>query len=70
MVADGSSVSVLVANVPVRAYVAGLPAPVFDLYPTFVPGNNTPLWGRSDFFRAFQAVGFDEVGQDLMLKTP
>lgn len=66
-VADGSSVSVLVANVPVTAHVAGLPAPVFEVCPSFVPGNNLPLWGRHDFFRAFKAVGFNEARQQLLL---
>lgn len=69
-VADGSSVAVLVANVPVRAYVAGLPDPVFDVCPMFVPGNNMPLWGRSDFFNAFETVGFEEATKHLTLTVP
>jgi hypothetical protein len=66
-VADGTTTPVWNAKKPASAYVVGLPDPVFELYPTFVQGNNvTPLWGRADFFQIF-TVGFDEPNQRLTL---
>jgi hypothetical protein len=68
--ADGSSVSVWVANVPVTAYVVGLPELPFEVCPTFVPGADHALWGRTDFFKAFEGVAFEEAGQRFALTVP
>lgn len=66
-VADGSTTSVWNATKPSRAFIVGLPQPVFDLFPTFVPGNAvTPLWGRADFFQVF-GIGFEEALQRFTL---
>jgi hypothetical protein len=66
-VADGSQASVWQATKPATAFVIGLPQPVFEITPTFVPGNNVmTLWGRADFFRAF-VVGFNEIAQQITL---
>lgn len=68
-VADGTTTPVLNAKKPAPAYGVGLPEPRFELYPTFIQGNNvTPLWGRADFFRVF-TVGFDEPNQRLTLSV-
>ncbi len=51
-----------------EAHVVGLTDHVFELRPSFVEGNEIPLWGRGDFFLAFQPT-FDEVAQEFSL-TP
>ena len=65
----GGTMQLWKAKQPSRAIIVGLPQPVFDLWPTFVQGNQTPLWGRADFFRAF-GIGFDESNQRFSLSVP
>jgi len=65
-VADGSTVSVWHASAPSQAFISGLPDPVFDLLPTFVPGIPPVLFGREDFFQTF-GVAFNEVRRQFTL---
>lgn len=65
-VANGSSTSGWSAKRPVRAAVVGLADVEFELLPLFVPGNAPPLWGRLDFFMAFN-VGFEESAKHFTL---
>lgn len=50
----------LQSTVPIGACVAGLPEKRFELFPVFVQGARNVLWGRADFFKAFESVGFLE----------
>jgi hypothetical protein len=59
-------VEALQATVPITAYVLGLSSMTFELMPLFIR-DCQPLWGRSDFFRAFRSVAFDEGTPQLVL---
>jgi hypothetical protein len=62
----GGSTAVFVAQEPVHAYVVGLPAITFELFPMFAKGSSMVLWGREDFFTVFR-VFFDEATQRFSL---
>ncbi len=61
-------VRVYVAQRPSTAVVVGLGDPTFELWPNFVDGSLTPLWGRRDVFKTF-VIGVDEVAQQFHIST-
>lgn len=62
----------LQSTAPVGAFVAGLPAKRFELFPVFVHGARNILWGRADFFKAFESVSFLEAAErfELVFEQP
>jgi hypothetical protein len=64
----GGSVGVWKARLPCRAVVPELENLPFELCPYFVPQLNEALWGRADFFVAFDVVF--EHGEGRVLLTP
>jgi hypothetical protein len=58
------------ATTPLRAQVEGLRAHELELMPVFVEGSWRTLWGRDDFFRAFDEVCFHEQDWALTLTAP
>ncbi len=48
------------------AIVAGLPSVSISLRPIFVPGAQTPLWGRTDVMRPFKVL-FDDTDEAFTL---
>lgn len=54
---------------PIRAQLDGVPDFQFELRPVFCEGHQG-LWGRGDFFRAFDTIAFHEVDEDLILVVP
>lgn len=66
--ANGTQISTWVATRPVVASVSGL-AISFELWPTFVQGPGSPLWGRRDVFATF-GFCFDESSQQFTLEAP
>lgn len=60
-------VQALKAIVPCKASVVGFEAHEFELTPMFVPGADGVLWGRTDFFRAFDEIGFDDKADEFIL---
>jgi hypothetical protein len=63
------TMDIWVARVPCEAFVIGLPDVVFDLWPCFVDGGRSVLWGRRDFFRTFGVV-FEESARTFALRAP
>lgn len=57
------------ARLPIRARLDGVPDFEFELRPVFCEGHQG-LWGRQDFFRAFEAISFDEAAQKFVLTIP
>lgn len=53
---------------PCRARVVGVPEVEFFLCPIFVENQLTALWGRRDFFTAFD-VSFDERAQRFGIRS-
>lgn len=64
--ADGPGVAFR-ATQPSTAIVPGLESVQISLSPIFVPGAQTPLWGRRDVMRPFKVL-FDETGQAFTLE--
>lgn len=64
-VAGGGVVRAYRALRPIRArvLVADVDQFEFELVPLFVPGTSDPLWGRRDFFAAFQVTIDDTAGE-------
>jgi len=63
--ADGPGVAFR-ATRPSIAVVPGLESVPIDLSPIFVPGAQTPLWGRRDVMRPFKVL-VDEAGEAFTL---
>jgi len=66
----GGTMDMWVARKPAVATVPGMPEAIqFELWPSFVQGSQTPLWGRGDFFMTF-GVAFDEPAKEFALVVP
>lgn len=63
--ADGPGVAFR-ATQQASAIVTGLPSVPIGLSPIFVPGAQTPLWGRTDVMRPFKVL-FDDAGEEFTL---
>jgi hypothetical protein len=64
--ADGTGVAFRAAR-PSTAIVPGLESVQISVCPIFVPGAQTPLWGRKDVMRPFKIL-FDEAGRSFTLE--
>jgi hypothetical protein len=51
---------------PLRAFALGLPDVEFELLPVFIEQSQA-LWGRADFFAAFDRVAFED---ETLVLTP
>jgi hypothetical protein len=57
------------ARKPIKAQLDGLPGCDFELKPVFCQGDRS-LWGRADFFSAFESITFNERAEELVLVVP
>lgn len=64
----GCAVRVYVAQRPSTAVIVGLADPTFELWPSFIDGGLSPLWGRADLFKAF-IITIDDVAQRFHITT-
>lgn len=55
------------AMTPIRAQLVGAPATAIELTPIFAEGSRRSLWGRDDFFRAFEEICFHEQDWTMTL---
>ncbi|HZV73595.1 MAG TPA: hypothetical protein VFF79_07765 [Conexibacter sp.] len=65
----GGAKAAFQARDPIRAQLDGVPDFEFELRPVFCEGHQG-LWGRQDFFRAFEAITFYEAAQEFVITIP
>lgn len=65
----GGSLTLRNAKTPAQAYIPEIPGLTFEIWPSFVQGCQTALWGRADFMRQFNITIMERAQQFVLTRS-